>query len=460
MKVLVLLLLPLVLSATIEKKDDFNFESLPTETKPRFAMLDDVRILANGLLQLGHGLKDFVQKTKNQINEIFQKLNVFDKSFYDLSEQTNEIREKEEELKVKTSKLQENNDELKNLSNKIYFQIEHLVQDKAQLQDKIVRLEEKLNQITDGQPDGQNHKDITSLKNYVEQQDHHIQRLLKVVQDQNSQLDHQNEQIKDLEVKLSNSSFHEGVKTSSASHSLDTHGSSYSNNSEEQTHKPNDHPRDCSDVYKQGEKRSGIYTIRPTNGTEFRVYCEMTPDAAWTVIQRRADGSVEFNQTWEDYRSGFGDLAGEFWLGLRNIYSLAQQADYILHIELQDWKHNTRFVEYLFTLGNQDTSYTLQVSQVLGNIPSALPEYTPLPFSTSDHHSQHLKCPSETSSGGWWKATCGGSNLNGKYMKPRSRAKTDKKRGQGLFWKSEKGRIYSLRSSKMMLYRTDLENFD
>lgn len=460
MQVLVLALLPLVLSATIEKKEELHFDSLPVEPKPRFAMLDDVRILANGLLQLGHGLKDFVQKTKGQINEIFQKLNVFDKSFYDLSEQTNEIREKEEELKVKTSRLQENNDELKNLSNKIYYQIEHLVQDKAQLQAKILKLEEKLNQITESQPEGQSHKEIAALKNYVEQQDHNIQRLLKVVQDQNVQLDHQNEQIKDLEEKLSNSSLHESAKGSPTSHKMDTPKSSYSNHSTDQTRKPNDHPRDCSDVYNMGEKMSGIYTIRPTNGTEFRVYCEMTPDVAWTVMQRRADGSVEFNQTWEDYSNGFGDLGGEFWLGLKNIYSLTQQADYILHIELQDWKYNTRFVEYLFTLGNQDTSYAIQVSQVLGNIPSALPEYTPLPFSTSDHHSQHLKCPSESSSGGWWKATCGGTNLNGKYMKPRSRARAEKKRGYGLFWKPEKARIYFLRSTKMMLYRTDLENFD
>lgn len=37
------------------------------------------------LLQLGHGLKDFVHKTKGQINDIFQKLNIFDQSFYDLS---------------------------------------------------------------------------------------------------------------------------------------------------------------------------------------------------------------------------------------------------------------------------------------------------------------------------------------------------------------------------------------
>ncbi|KAM5148189.1 angiopoietin-related protein 3 [Mantella aurantiaca] len=458
MKVLLLVLLPLVWSATIEKKDEFNFESLPTESRPRFAMLDDVRILANGLLQLGHGLKDFVQKTKGQINEIFQKLNLFDKSFYDLSEQTNEIREKEEELKAKTSRLQENNDELKNLSNRIYSQIEHLMQDKAQLQGKIGRLEEKLNQITEGQPDEQHHKEIATLKNYVEQQDQNIQRLLKVVQDQNTQLDHQNEQIKDLEVKLTNSSIHENVKSTNTANREDIH--TYFNDSTETTQKPNDHPRDCSDVYNQGEKMSGIYTIRPANGTQFKVYCEMTPDAAWTVIQRRADGSVEFNQTWEDYGSGFGDLAGEFWLGLKNIYSLSQQADYILHIELQDWKYNARFVEYLFTLGNQDTSYTLQVSQVLGNIPSALPEYTPLPFSTSDHHSQHLKCPSDSSSGGWWKSTCGGTNLNAKYVKPRSRSKAEKRRGQGLFWKPEKARIYSLRATKMMLYRTDLENFD
>ncbi|XP_068095437.1 angiopoietin-related protein 3 [Hyperolius riggenbachi] len=457
MKVLLLVLLPLVLSATIEKKEG-HFETLATETKSRFALLDDVRILANGLLQLGHGLKDFVQKTKGQINEIFQKLNVFDKSFYDLSEQTNEIREKEEELKMKTSRLQENNEELKNLSTRIYSQIEYLLQDKSQLQSKIQRLEEKLNQISDGQPEKQDHQQIVTLKQYVEQQELNIQRLLKVVQDQNNQLDFQNGQIKDLEEKLSNGSFYESFKTFPISHKLDK--SLHPNETGDPTPASNEHPRDCSEAYNRGEKMSGVYTIRPTNGTEFKVYCEMNPDAAWTVIQRRADGSVDFNQTWEDYRNGFGDLTGEFWLGLQKIYTLTQQADYILHIELQDWKYNTRFVEYLFSLGNQDTNYTIQVSQVLGNIPGAIPEYTQLPFSTKDHYAQHLKCPPEALSGGWWKSTCGGTNLNAKYTKPKSKVRAEKRRGQGLYWKPEKGRIYSLRSTKIMLYRADLENFD
>ena len=36
------------------------------------------------------------------------------------------------------------------------------------------------------------------------------------------------------------------------------------------------------------------------------------------------DGSVNFNRTQEDYKHGFGNLVGEFWLGLDKINRLTR----------------------------------------------------------------------------------------------------------------------------------------
>ena len=74
-------------------------------------------------------------------------------------------------------------------------------------------------------------------------------------------------------------------------------------------------------------KSSGVYTITNFCGVKCsntRVYCDTSSGGGgWTVIQRRKDGSVEFEKRdWVEYEDGFGYLHGEFWIGLRSMHCL------------------------------------------------------------------------------------------------------------------------------------------
>ncbi|XP_068948961.1 angiopoietin-related protein 3-like [Petaurus breviceps papuanus] len=452
------LIVPLVISSGMGQEHPPP-DSPPPEPKSRFAMLDDVKILANGLLQLGHGLKDFVHKTKSQINDIFQKLNIFDKSFYDLSLQTNEIKEEERQLRKTTSNLQAKNEEMKNLSLELNSKLEDLLEEKSQLQQKVRSLEEKLISLLHSRPEGQDPQEVTFLKTFVEQQDHSIKELFQTVHEQYQQLTKQHGQIKEMENQLRRTGFQETTDNSFSSKqraprtipSLQSNGT--------KSAESNDGPADCAALYDGGLRASGIYPIRPSQSEVFNVYCEVKSGSSWTVIQHRMDGSQNFNETWENYQHGFGSLDGEFWLGLEKIYSIVKQSDYVLRIELEDWKDNRRSIEYSFSLGSKDTDYTLHLSEILGNIPSAIPEHKDLVFSTWDHNAKkHLSCPEGHSGGWWWDDVCRETNLNGKYNKARLKGRPERRRG--LSWKSPKGRLYSIKTTKMLIHPTDLESFE
>ena len=110
----------------------------------------------------------------------------------------------------------------------------------------------------------------------------------------------------------------------------------------------------------------GIYTIDPDGLGSFQVRCDMT-SGGWTVIQRRLDGSVDFFLGWSQYKSGFGDLNGEFWLGLDKIHRLTKSGLKMLRIDLMDFNNTQAYAQYTtFEISNETTQYTLSVAGFSG----------------------------------------------------------------------------------------------
>uniref|UniRef100_A0A8U8CHB8 Fibrinogen C-terminal domain-containing protein n=1 Tax=Geospiza parvula TaxID=87175 RepID=A0A8U8CHB8_GEOPR len=215
-------------------------------------------------------------------------------------------------------------------------------------------------------------------------------------------------------------------------------------------------PEGCHQLFLAGQRSSGIFQVQPTGSQPFKVYCDMS--GGWTVIQRRMDGSVDFDQLWDAYKNGFGDLHGDFWLGLEKIHHLVQEGKYNLLIELEDWEGNSQVVQFVFSLGGESTAYTLNLLGPLsGELENAIGEFRQLPFSTRDRD-HDLKADTNCAkhlSGGWWFSTCGHANLNGKYFRSIPRQRHERK--QGIFWKTWKGRYYPLKSTIMKIQPAALE---
>ncbi|XP_026882487.2 angiopoietin-related protein 3 [Electrophorus electricus] len=423
----------------------------PTEARSRFAMLDDVRLLANGLLQLGQSLREFVHKTKAQINDIFQKLNIFDRSFYQLSLVTSEIKEEEEELKKTTTFLKANNEEIRNLSMEIHSKVNSILQERSQLQTKVGSLEERLKGLSHTMVPPEQLQEISTLKGVIDTQEKTIKDLLEAVREQHEQLNSQKIKIKSLEEKLGSDSFQETAEKSTNSSPEQPNVLEYlTSNSTNSTMDTNDFPSDCSEIFRRGQTNSGIYSIKPNQSEPFNVFCDMSSDGVATIIQRRVDGSLDFDQNWDKYELGFGSLEKEFWLGLAKIYSIASQGEYILNIQLEDWKEERRFVEYMFTLDGPASHYTIHLTLLSGNVPDAMSNHTGMFSTNNKDNNQHKDsncAPNYT--GGWWFNACGDTNLNGPYTWMRSRSRT--LRRKGIYWRPGRRSSYTLRSTKISI---------
>ena len=125
--------------------------------------------------------------------------------------------------------------------------------------------------------------------------------------------------------------------------------------------------KNCAELFKSGKSTSGVYAIDPDGSGAFDVYCDQTTaGGGWTVFQKRLDGSVSFYRGWTDYKNGFGDLNGEFWLGLDKIHRLTKTKKR-LRVDLIDTRGNTAYAEYdMFAVTSERTKYKLSLGTYSG----------------------------------------------------------------------------------------------
>ena len=125
--------------------------------------------------------------------------------------------------------------------------------------------------------------------------------------------------------------------------------------------------KNCAELYKDGKRLSGVYTIDPDNGGAFDVFRnQTTAGGGWTVFQKRLDGSVDFYRGWDDYKRGFGNLNGEFWLGLDKINRLTKQRSR-LRVDLEDINGNTAYADYsFFGVSSERSKYKLSLGTYSG----------------------------------------------------------------------------------------------
>ncbi|CAL4067408.1 unnamed protein product [Meganyctiphanes norvegica] len=166
------------------------------------------------------------------------------------------------------------------------------------------------------------------------------------------------------------------------------------------------------------EVNSNLFEIFPYSCSS-RYIVSMLCDDDWTIIQRRQDVQprVNFTRPWIDYVQGFGELTGEFWLGLDNLYMLTSATRNELYIELEDWENNTRWARYShFAVGPAEDNYRLTATGYTGNAGDALKKrHNGSSFSTYDNDNDAVSSGNcaRMYKGGWWYKDCHQANLNG-----------------------------------------------
>ena len=164
-------------------------------------------------------------------------------------------------------------------------------------------------------------------------------------------------------------------------------------------------------------KRPGVYTMMNFCGKkcyDAQVYCDtINGGGGWLVVQRRQDGSVDFNRGWGEYEDGFGSLYGEFWYGLRALHCLTGQGGWEMRMDIKLANGTKVYLQYAqFKVESASNKYRMTVGGFQGITTDPIAYHNGAYFTTIDNDNdqrQGANCAlhdADHPNGGWWYNSC------------------------------------------------------
>ena len=174
------------------------------------------------------------------------------------------------------------------------------------------------------------------------------------------------------------------------------------------------------------KESSGIYLVHIPCGDDpilADAYCDnCNGGGGWLVVQRRHDGSVDFNRTWMEYEDGFGKLTGELWYGMRALHCLTGQGGWEMRMDIKLANGTKIFLQYeQFKVASAKDKYKLTVGGFQGTTTDPMEFSNGMNFSTkdSDNDQYNKNCAlafgPASPQGGWWYKDCWRVSPNNSY---------------------------------------------
>jgi len=144
------------------------------------------------------------------------------------------------------------------------------------------------------------------------------------------------------------------------------------------------------------------------------------------LVQQNVDASDFFNRSWEEFKVGFKDTRGNYWLGNELLHQLTSNGRYTLRFDLQAVNGSWFYAEYhSVVVFNESSNYMIQVFSYSGNAGDAFTYHDRMMFTTYDRDNDHFytivapyntsNCAVHNSAGFWYAGTshCARASLNG-----------------------------------------------